>query len=156
MSRSVRTALAAASVAVVVGLAGCAPEAEPDLTTSQAESYRAQVVTIAERSAVGEYANALAELEAFEAEIDRAVAAGELDGEREQRIRDAIALVRADLEAAIAAAAEAEAEAEPTPDEGTAETPQDAPPPAGTGDSGTSGPGNSDKGKSKGKGKGNG
>lgn len=145
MSRNVRAALAAASVAVVIGLAGCAGGTEPDPTAAQAASYRAQVVAIAETSARGEYPEALAALDAFEAELDAAVADGEVDGDREQRIREAIALVRADLEAAIAETAEPEPEPQPEP-EPTA-------PPADEGTDGGSGPGNSDEGKSKGKGK---
>lgn len=149
MSMKVRTALAAASVAVVVGLAGCAAGTEPDPTVAQAASYRAQVVAIAETSARGEYPEALAALDAFEAELDAAVADGEVDGDREQRIRDAVALVRADLEAAIAETAEPEPEPDPEPEP----EPEPAPPPADDGADDDSGPGNSDEGKGKGKGK---
>lgn len=148
MSGPVRAALAAASVAVVIGLAGCAGGTEPDPTAAQAEAYRAQVVAIAETSASGDYAAALAELDAFEAELDAAVADGEVDADREQRIREAIALVRADLEAAIVETAEPEPEPEREPE------PEPAAPPADEGSDGGSGPGNSDEGKSKGKGKG--
>ena len=147
MSGPVRAALAAASVAVVIGLAGCAGGTEPDPTAAQAEAYRAQVVAIAETSASGDYAAALAELDAFEAELDAAVADGEVDADREQRIREAIALVRSDLEAAIAETAEPEPAPEVDPE------PEPAPP-ADEGTDGGSSPGNSDEGKSKGKGKG--
>jgi hypothetical protein len=146
MSMRIRAALAAASVAVAVGLAGCTAEQGADLTAGQAQAFRSQVVAIADTSARGEYANALAALDALEAELDQAVADGELDGEREQRIRDAIALVRADLEAAVAAVPP---EPEPTPDPAPAPAPDD-----GDGDDDDdSGPGNSDEGKDKGKGK---
>ncbi|MEI5583738.1 MULTISPECIES: hypothetical protein [unclassified Agromyces] len=146
MSMRIRAALAAASVAVAVGLAGCTAAPAADLTAGQAEAFRSRVVAIADTSARGEYANALAAVEALEAELEQAVAEGELDGGREQRIRDAIALVRADLEAAIAAIPP-EPEPEPAP----------APAPAPEDDDGDddddSGRGNSDEGKGKGKGK---
>ncbi|MGR0218497.1 hypothetical protein [Agromyces sp. ZXT2-6] len=150
MSSRMRTALAAASVATVLGLAGCAAEPEPDLTAVQAQAFRSQVVAIADTSSRGEYANALVALDALQAEVDRAAADGELDGEREQRIRDAMALVRADLEAAIAAIP---SEPEPAPAPAPAPEPEPAPPPADDGGDDDSGPGNSDQGKDKGKGK---
>jgi hypothetical protein len=150
MSMTIRAALAAASVAVVVGLAGCAAEPEPDLTTAQAQAFRSQVVAIADTSSRGEYANALAALDALQAEVDQAAADGELEGDREQRIREAMALVRTDLEAAIAAIP---AEPAPEPEPAPAAPPADD---GGDDDGGDddSGPGNSDQGKSKGKGKG--
>jgi hypothetical protein len=155
MSMRIRSALAAASVAVVAGLAGCAAEAEPELTAAQAQAFRSQVVAIADTSSRGEYAEALAALDALQAEVDRAVADGELVSEREQQIREAMALVRTDLETAIAAVAEPEPAPEPEPE--PAPEPAPAPPPAegGDGANDNSGPGNSDQGKSKGKGKGN-
>jgi hypothetical protein len=160
MSARIRAALAAASVAVVVGLAGCAAESAPELTSDQAEAFRSQVVAIADTSSRGEYAEALGALDALQAEVDRAVADGELAGAREQRIREAMALVRTDLETAIAATpADAEPEPEPAPAPEAEPSPEPAPvpPPAEDGGDGDdSGPGNSDKGKSKGKGKGNG
>lgn len=113
MTSSFRRAIAAASVtlALVGGLAACATES--DATAEQAQAYRAQVVTIAEYSAAGQYANARAALDALQAEIDAAVADGTLTGEREARIVEAIALVRADLDAAIAAATVPEPEPAP-------------------------------------------
>lgn len=113
MTSSFRRAIAAASVtlALVGGLAACATES--DATAEQAQAYRAQVVTIAEYSAAGQYANARAALDALQAEIDAAVAAGTVTGEREARIVEAIALVRADLDAAIAAATVPEPEPAP-------------------------------------------
>jgi hypothetical protein len=150
MSMTIRAALAAASVAVVVGLAGCAAEPEPDLTTAQAQAFRSQVVAIADTSSRGEYAEALAALDALQAEVDRAVADGELVSDREQQIRAAMALVRTDLETAIA---ETPVEPQPEPEPEPEPEPAPAPPPADDDDD-DSGPGNSDQGKSKGKGKG--
>src|SRR5688572_7788261 len=141
----IRAALAAASVAVVVGLAGCAAEPEPELTTAQAQAFRSQVVAIADTSSRGEYANALAALDALQAEVDQAVTDGELAGDREQRIREAMALVRTDLEAAIAAIP-AEPEPEPAPAAPPAD--DDGDDDGDDGDDDDSGPGNSDEGKS--------
>jgi hypothetical protein len=150
VSMRIRAALAAASVAVIAGLAGCAAEPEPDLTAAQAQAFRTQVVAIADTSSRGEYAEALAALDALQAEVDRAVADGELVSDREQQIRAAMALVRTDLETAIA---ETPAEPQPEPEPEPEPEPAPAPPPADDDDD-DSGPGNSDQGKSKGKGKG--
>jgi hypothetical protein len=148
MTGRFRRAFAAASVtlALMGGLAACATG--PDLAAEQSQAYRTQVVAIADSSAAGDYAGALAALDALQAEVDAAVADGSLEGDREERIVEAIALVRADLEAAIAAAA--------TPEPAPAPT-EVAPAPAdGTTDN--SGPGsgsdNSNTGKGEEKGKG--
>lgn len=151
MTSRFRRAIAAASVtlALVGGLAACT--AEPDLAAEQSQAYRAQVVAIAEASAAGDFAGAIAALDALQAEIDAAVADGTLTDEREQRIREAMILVRADLDAAIAAATPPE----PVPTEtAPTETVDD------DDDDDDSGPGNSGdnantgKGEDKGKGKG--
>ena len=137
-----RRTFAAASVALALvgGLAACA--ADPEIAPEAAAAYRAQVVTIAERSAAEDFAGARAELDALQAAVDAAVAAGTLEPEREQQIRDAIALVRADLDAAIAAAVPPPT-AEPVP------TDDDAGDDEAPGNSGETGKGN-DKGKGKG------
>lgn len=156
MTTRFRRALAATSVALalVAGLAGCT--GEPEIAERQADAYRAQVVAIAEASAAGDYAGAVAALDALQAEVDAGVTDGTIADDREQRIAEAIALVRADLEAAIAAATTPEpAPAEPLDGQDGGDT--------GGGDTGTgdsSGPGNSGenantgKGEEKGKGKG--
>ena len=142
MTGRFRRAIAAASVTLALagGLAACAPE--PDLAAEQSQAYRTQVVAIADSSAAGDYAGALAALEALQAEVDAAVADGSLEGDREQRIVEAIALVRADLEAAIAAAA--------TPEPAPTEVAPAPAPPDGTTDN--SGPGNGPEDSNTGKG----
>ena len=146
MTGRFRRAFAAASVTLALtgGLAACATG--PDLAEEQSQAYRTQVVAIAESSAAVDYAGALAALDALQAEVDAAVADGSLEGDREERIVEAIALVRADLEAAIAAASTPEpapTEVAPAPADGTTDN---------------SGPGNSTdnsntgKGEEKGKG----
>jgi hypothetical protein len=101
------------------------------------------VVQIAERAAEGDYAGALAELALLDRDVTSAVDAGRIDADREQEIRAAMELVRADLEAAE-----------------TAETPTSTPTPTPTpsDDDGEDEPGNSDdkgKGNDEDKGKGN-
>jgi len=138
-----RRTLAAASVALglIGGLASCA--ADPEIGADTSAAYRAQVATIAQHSVAEDYAAAVAELDALAAEVDAAVASGSLDAARAERIRAAIALVRADLEAAIAAATPPPT-AEPEP---TAEPADEAP---GNSD----GKGNKEDKGDKGKGKG--
>lgn len=154
MTGRFRRAIAAASVtlALVGGLAACT--AEPDLAAEQSQAYRAQVVAIAEASAAGDFAGAIAALDALQAEIDAAVADGTLTDEREQRIREAMILVRADLDAAIAAAtppepAPSEAVDDGTDDDDAGEDAEDDS--SGPGNSGDNA--NTGKGEDKGKGK---
>lgn len=154
MTSRFRRAIAAASVtlALVGGLAACT--AEPDLAAEQSQAYRAQVVAIAESSAAGDFAGAIAALDALQAEIDAAVADGTLTDEREQRIREAMTLVRADLDAAIAAAtppepAPSEAVDDGTDDDDAGEDAEDDS--SGPGNSGDNA--NTGKGEDKGKGK---
>ena len=157
MTSRFRRTIAAASVtlALVGGLAGCT--AEPELAAEQSQAYRAQVVAIAESSAAGDYAGAIAALDALQAEVDADAADDTLSGDREARIREAIALVRTDLDAAIAAATPPE----PAPTETVEDGADDAGDDGGEVDEGdSSGPGNSDgnantgNGEDKGKGKG--
>jgi len=133
--RRVPLSAAAVAVAVTLGLSACGTSAEA--TTA---ALRTSVVQVAERSAVGDYAGALAELALLERDLVAAVEAGRVDAEREQRIRAALELVRADLEAAEVA---------------TTPAPEPEPAPAdGGGDGGDDAPGNSDnKGNSGNKGK---
>lgn len=130
--RRMRRSAAAIAVAVTLGLSACGTSAEEATAT-----LRTSVVQVAERSAVGDYAGALAELALLERDLVAAVEAGRVDAEREQRIRAALELVRADLEAAEIATT-------PTPE----------PEPTDGGDDGGDAPGKSeDKGKSGDKGK---
>ena len=113
MTPRFRRAIAAASVALALagGLAACT--GETDDAAQQSQDYRAQVAAIAEYSAAGQYANALARLDELEAEVAADAADGTLTGDRETAIVEALALVRGDLDAAIAAAAVPE----PTPEQ---------------------------------------
>lgn len=128
--------------ALTLGLSACV---SAEATTAE---LRGSVVQIAERAAAGDYAGALAALALLDKDVAAAVDAGRLDGEREQRIRAAMELVRVDLEtASVAATPEPAPEPEPQPE------PEPAPePPADDGGDGgnegegggedNSGPGN--------------
>lgn len=131
---------AAVVVALTLGLSACSSSEDTvaELHTS--------VVQVAERAAAGDYAGALAELALLDRDVAAAVDAGHLDQEREQQIRAAMDLVRADLESADVAATPT-ATPEPSPDGNTTDG-GDAP-----GNSGDA-PGNSgNNGNGKGKGK---
>lgn len=95
-----RSALRAIAVALVLalGLGSCAAQ-----DAGQSESFHASVVSVASHAATGDFAAARAALDLLEAEVSEAGADGKLDAARERDIRDAISLVRADLEAAEAA-----------------------------------------------------
>lgn len=95
-----RTAVGAGLLAgsLVFGLAACgqAPEAvSADLHSS--------VVQVAKRAASGDYLGAIAALALLENDVTAAVDSGAIGEEQAADIREAIALVQADLEAAEAA-----------------------------------------------------
>lgn len=94
-----RAALPAAAIAIALtfGLSAC------NTAENTAAAMHTSVVQIAERAAAGDYAGALAELALLDRDVTAAVDAGRIDTAREQEIRAAIELVRADLEAAMAA-----------------------------------------------------
>jgi hypothetical protein len=86
------------AVAVAVSLSSCA-SAEFDQATS--EQLRGSVVAVGSASAAGDWATALAELDAMAAELDEAEAEGRVEQERHRSILMAMELVRQDLVAAI-------------------------------------------------------
>lgn len=89
--------LAAAILAAAI-LSGCAPT--PDIDVQTSSSLQASVVSIAD-AAADDPASALALLDALAAEVDAAVAQGEITEDRSTQIDEAIAAVRADLQAAV-------------------------------------------------------
>ena len=86
---------AAIAVALTFGLSACGASGE-----STAAAMHASVVQIAERAAAGDYAGALAELALLDRDVTTAAENGSIDTTREQEIRAAMELVRADLESA--------------------------------------------------------
>jgi len=94
------------ALVMTLALAGCATSTE--LAPSTAEGLQASVVEVSTLAADGDVTGALARLDALQAELDSAVAAGDVSAERVATIQQAIDLVRADLEALVP-------EPEPTP-----------------------------------------
>ncbi|WP_448811591.1 hypothetical protein [Agromyces bauzanensis] len=138
--RGLRAALPAAAVAVALtfGLSACAS------TEDTVAELHTSVVQIAERAAAGDYAGALAELALLDRDVTAALDAGRIDEEREQQIRAAMDLVRADLEAAEVATT-------PTPEPSTSDGGDTTDSGGGPGNSGDA-PGNSgNNGNGKGK-----
>ncbi|GAA1959966.1 hypothetical protein GCM10009717_28310 [Agromyces allii] len=138
LTRRPATIVATAALALMLGLGltSCAP---PNDDTAAA--MHASVVSVSERAASADYAGALAELDLLEADVDAASADGALDPAQEQQIREAIALVRADLVAAEVATT-------PTPTPATDDS-EDSDDSGNSDDS----PGNSGGNKGKGNGK---
>jgi hypothetical protein len=85
---------AAIAVALAFGLSAC------NSAENTGAAMHTSVVQIAERAAAGDYAGALAELALLDRDVAAALDAGHIDADREQEIRAAMELVRADLEAA--------------------------------------------------------
>lgn len=117
---------AAIAVALTFGLSGCISAEQT------ADAMHTSVVQIAERAVAADFAGALAELELLDRDVTVALDRGRIDADREQVIRAAIDLVRADLEAALAAST----------------TPVPAPVDDGGDDDGNSGNGNGNGGNS--------
>jgi hypothetical protein len=82
------------AVALTFGLSACNTAGDPSA------AMHTSVVQIAERAAAGDYAGALAELALLDRDVAAALDTGRIDTAREQEIRAAMDLVRADLEAA--------------------------------------------------------
>ena len=119
MKRRSRTSIAAAILVIGLSIAGCS--ATPTgLDTETSRTWQARVVAIAEYAGATDHATALQELDALETEAARARADGEISAERASIIQQSIALVRADLEAAIAATTP------PAPDDTTVTDSDDA------------------------------
>lgn len=95
--------------ALLVGLlAGCAgaPAYEP----ATAERLQQHVLAVSDSSAAGDWATTQTRLLELEASASTALARGEITQERFDAIMSALALVQADVDAAVAAAEQAAAE----------------------------------------------
>ncbi|AWB96569.1 hypothetical protein DCE93_13705 [Agromyces badenianii] len=110
-----RTALGAAFLAasLALGLTACGQSAE-----SIGAELHASVVQVAERAASGDYVGAIAELALLEKDVNAAVDDGTIGAEQAQEIREALALVQADLEAAEIATTPAPTPVAPVDDSG--------------------------------------
>ena len=130
-SRRAAVPAAALAIALSLGLSACAASSE-----NTAAALHRSVVQIAERSAAGDFAGALAELALLDRDVTTAAENGSIDSAREQQIRTAMELVRAELETADVAPATTPT---PTPEPDDDEE-DDAP-----GNSDNKGKGNDDK-----------
>ena len=92
--------LFAAPLVVVALLSGCAGPAA-DLDANTGRDLQSRVLVVANAAADGDTAGALAALDALEAQLAAAEAAGTVSATRAADIRAAIALVRADLSPAV-------------------------------------------------------
>ncbi|MDQ0893842.1 hypothetical protein [Agromyces ramosus] len=127
------------AVSLALGLSACASSG-----AQLSADLHASVVQISERAATGDYAGALAELALLDRDVTSASDDGRLDSESERAIREAMELVRSDLEAAEIATTPTP-EPEPAPEEGGDDEGND-------GDKGNDDKGKGDKGKGEGKG----
>ena len=122
--------------AVVLGaLAGCAPT-PTDMAASAAKQLQSAVAAVTQSAAGGDIPAAITHLDALEQRLREATASGDITADRSAKIEASIALVRADLTAALP----------PPPPAPTPTVTVQVPPPGGN--SGPSKP--DDKGKNKG------
>ena len=101
MMTRARTAVAAVVLSAGVVLSGCAqaPSFDPDA----AATFQERVLEVSTAASTAEFDAALQKVAELEVEVKDALARGLITPERYDSILAAIALVRADLEAAIAA-----------------------------------------------------
>ncbi len=108
-SRGGRTVAAIAGATLAGGLAGCAagPSYDPEL----AATLRDRVLAVSDSAASGDWAAASTGLDAIAADTVAAHGRGDIDDARRADILAAVALVDADVDAALTAQREAEAAA---------------------------------------------
>jgi hypothetical protein len=127
-------------VAVSLCLSGCAGQAS-DYGHEIADRLQTEVLEVSQLAAATDYAGAIVSLDELEARLKDARARGDVTDARYESVTAALALVRADLQAAIDAQAPVVTEVPAPPDVDNG------------GDDSNEGKG--DNGKGKGKGKGN-
>lgn len=110
-----------AGAALILSLTTGCQANSPDISSEKAEEFQTRVLGITTAVADGSYAKALDALTVLETELDAALADGSISKERQQRIEAALAVVRADVQAAI----DALAEPEPAPSPVETVTPDD-------------------------------
>lgn len=100
MRSTTRSTIMTITLAAILAVSGCAPA-----STAPSEAVSAQleqtVLVITQAVVDSDWASADRDLDALEAQVETALAAGELSEERAVEIRAAIALVRADVAAGI-------------------------------------------------------
>lgn len=144
MNHRLRNTFAVSIVVISVMLGGCSSPSS-ELAPQTSEGLQARVVMIADLAAAGDHATALSELAVLHGEAAEARASGAISLERARTIEQSIALVRADLEAAMAVPVPA-----PTEQPVVTDPAPDTSDPNGNGNSG-----GNDNGDDNGNGKGN-
>jgi outer membrane biosynthesis protein TonB len=102
---------AVAGATLVLLLATGCQASPPELSPDDAKTFQSRVLAVTTAVSDGGYAAALEALQALETELDAAAAEGSVTFARHQRIKAALSVVRADVQAAI----DAQAEPEPAP-----------------------------------------
>ena len=141
--------LAVPILALPLVASGCAQSSYPPET---ADAFRAQVMSVTQASAAGDWAGALAALDQFVVELTAARDGGRLDERRFDHIMATVALVRGELEALIAAAQQPASPPPPPPAEDDGEGEGDDG--RGNGNEGNNGNGNGGNGNGGGGGNG--
>jgi outer membrane biosynthesis protein TonB len=102
---------AVAGATLVLLLATGCQASPPEISPDDAKTFQSRVLAVTTAVSDGGYAAALEALQALETELDAAAAEGSVTFARHQRIKAALSVVRADVQAAI----DAQAEPEPAP-----------------------------------------
>lgn len=92
-------AVAAPALALSLVLAGCA--AQPDLDAETGKQLQAEVASARTAFGNGDHAGVLATLDRLAANVEQGAAEGRISQARKAEILDAIALLRADAQAAL-------------------------------------------------------
>jgi len=99
MSRHRAVIIITLALTAVAGLSGCAASTS-DISVRTSELMESMVVSTADQLAAGDTAGAATTLDALQSQLDRALSAGDVSGDRATRIQEAIDLVRSDLQPA--------------------------------------------------------
>jgi hypothetical protein len=110
---SKRQRRAAAALAFAATLAGCGPS-PAGLDADTARELQSTVAEVRQAAGGGDFATALTTLDRLSADVERSAGEGRIGTERRTRIAEAIALVRADVQAQLAAAEPPAVPATPT------------------------------------------
>jgi hypothetical protein len=94
------TSAGAALLLLAGALSGCAPTGQ-ELGAQTAAQLQASVLAVTKAAASGDFSEADAALDALEERVTEGTASGAIDPDRSARIQASIALVRADLAAAV-------------------------------------------------------
>lgn len=112
MIPTMRAGLTSIALAFALAMTGCAPQ-QADYDPQIADTLQGEVLEVSELAAGADFESALLVVKELEVTLKDARARGLLTEERYESIAAALALVRADLEAAIAAQAPPPAPPEP-------------------------------------------